>query len=98
MKKKLLVLGVGNTLLMDEGIGVHAIYEFWKERENWDEFKAFHSMLIELSEFELAETQIFIVDKELFDIHEEYPRSVFTRHMDPDSDSDPPLIPYYRGS
>jgi hydrogenase maturation protease len=35
--KKLLVLGVGNTLLMDEGIGVHAIYEFWKERENWDE-------------------------------------------------------------
>lgn len=35
--KKLLVLGVGNILLMDEGIGVHAIYEFWKERENWDE-------------------------------------------------------------
>jgi len=35
--KKLLVLGVGNTLLMDEGIGVHAIYEFWKEKENWDE-------------------------------------------------------------
>jgi hydrogenase maturation protease len=35
--KKLLVLGVGNTLLMDEGIGVHAIYEFWKEKEDWDE-------------------------------------------------------------
>jgi len=35
--KKLLVLGVGNTLLMDEGIGVHAIYEFWKERDEWDE-------------------------------------------------------------
>lgn len=32
--KQLLVLGVGNTLLMDEGIGVHAIYEFWKEKEN----------------------------------------------------------------
>lgn len=35
--KKLLVLGVGNTLLMDEGIGVHAIYEFWKEKQLWDE-------------------------------------------------------------
>jgi hypothetical protein len=67
------------------------------ERENWDEFKAFHSMLIELSEFELAETQIFIVDKELFDIPEAFPRSIFTRHMDPDSETDPPLIPYYRG-
>ena len=26
---------MGNTLLMDEGIGVHAIYEFWKEKEQW---------------------------------------------------------------
>jgi hydrogenase maturation protease len=34
--KQLLVLGVGNTLLMDEGIGVHAIYEFWKEKKDWD--------------------------------------------------------------
>ena len=35
--KKLLVLGVGNTLLMDEGMGVHAVHEFWKEKEDWDE-------------------------------------------------------------
>ncbi len=35
--KKLLVLGVGNILLMDEGIGVHAIYEFWKEKQDFDE-------------------------------------------------------------
>ncbi len=35
--KKLLVLGVGNILLMDEGIGVHAVHEFWKEKENYDE-------------------------------------------------------------
>lgn len=35
--KKLLVLGVGNILMMDEGIGVHAIREFWKEKENYDE-------------------------------------------------------------
>lgn len=35
--KKLLVLGVGNILMMDEGIGVHAIYEFWKKKEKYDE-------------------------------------------------------------
>jgi len=35
--KKLLVLGVGNTIMMDEGIGVHAIYEFLKELDQYDE-------------------------------------------------------------
>ncbi|MCP4021652.1 MAG: hydrogenase maturation protease [Desulfobacteraceae bacterium] len=35
--KKLLVLGVGNLLLMDEGIGVHAVHKFWDEKENYDE-------------------------------------------------------------
>jgi len=29
--KKLLVLGVGNILMMDEGAGVHAIHKFWKD-------------------------------------------------------------------
>jgi hydrogenase maturation protease len=33
--KKLLVLGVGNILLMDEGIGVHAVRSFWEE--TWPE-------------------------------------------------------------
>ena len=37
--KQLLVLGVGNTLLTDEGIGVHAVYEFWKEKEDFDASK-----------------------------------------------------------
>jgi hydrogenase maturation protease len=35
--KKLLVLGVGNILMMDEGIGVHAVHEFWKEKQDYDE-------------------------------------------------------------
>ncbi|MCK5695594.1 MAG: HyaD/HybD family hydrogenase maturation endopeptidase [Desulfobacula sp.] len=35
--KKLLVLGVGNILMMDEGAGIHAIHEFWEEKENYDE-------------------------------------------------------------
>ncbi|WP_299981143.1 NiFeSe hydrogenase maturation protease [Desulfobacula sp.] len=35
--KKLLVLGVGNILMMDEGAGVHAVHEFWKETEDFDE-------------------------------------------------------------
>lgn len=33
--KKLLVLGVGNILMQDEGVGVHAINEFWKEKGDW---------------------------------------------------------------
>lgn len=33
--KKLLVLGVGNILLTDEGIGVHAVHELMKEKETW---------------------------------------------------------------
>ncbi len=33
--KKLLVLGVGNILLMDEGIGVHAVHELMEE--TWPE-------------------------------------------------------------
>ena len=35
--KKLLVLGIGNILMMDEGIGVHAIHEFWKLKDEFDE-------------------------------------------------------------
>ena len=35
--KKLLVLGVGNILMMDEGIGVHAVHEFWEEKQDFDE-------------------------------------------------------------
>ncbi|WP_080807916.1 NiFeSe hydrogenase maturation protease [Desulfamplus magnetovallimortis] len=33
--KKLLVLGVGNILMMDEGIGVHALHELLKEKDQW---------------------------------------------------------------
>lgn len=33
--KKLLVLGVGNILMQDEGFGVHVINAFWKEKEIW---------------------------------------------------------------
>lgn len=35
--KKLLVLGVGNILMIDEGFGVHAVHEFWKEKDDFDE-------------------------------------------------------------
>lgn len=37
--KQLLVLGVGNILMMDEGAGVHAVHEFWKEKQAYDETK-----------------------------------------------------------
>ena len=37
--KNLLVLGVGNILMMDEGIGVHAVHELIKEKEKWPEYQ-----------------------------------------------------------
>jgi len=33
--KKLLVLGVGNILMQDEGLGVHAVNELRKEKKEW---------------------------------------------------------------
>lgn len=35
--KELLVLGVGNILMMDEGIGVHAVHELIKDKKRWPE-------------------------------------------------------------
>ncbi len=35
--KKLLVLGVGNTLMTDDGIGVHAVHELLKENDHWQQ-------------------------------------------------------------
>ena len=35
--KKLLVLGVGNTLMQDDGIGVHAVHELLKEKDDWQQ-------------------------------------------------------------
>lgn len=37
-RKKLLVLGVGNLLLTDEGVGVHAVQDLAKEAE-WDQLR-----------------------------------------------------------
>jgi hydrogenase maturation protease len=34
--KKLLVLGVGNILMTDDGIGVHAVHEFFAEADQWE--------------------------------------------------------------
>ena len=37
LMKKLLVLGIGNTLMMDDGIGVHAVHELLKEKNLWEQ-------------------------------------------------------------
>ncbi len=67
------------------------------ERENQDQFSGFHEMLHELAVNELRDTQFLIVDKELFTPAAEFPRKFSSRHMKPNDEEFPPLIPYYKG-
>ncbi len=66
------------------------------ERENKEQFEAFHNMLYELAETELKETQFMLIDKEHYSVQEGFSRTFFERHMKPESEEFPPLISYYR--
>ncbi len=67
------------------------------ERENRTQFEGFHHLLYELCSGELKGTQVILIDKEFCPPQEESELSVNARHMKVDSDTEPPLIPYYRG-
>jgi hypothetical protein len=67
------------------------------ERENRPQFEGFHQMLYELAETELKGTQFILVDKEYCKPTKKVGFDLRSRHMTVDKDTDPPLIPYYRG-
>lgn len=67
------------------------------ERENREQFEGFHEFLYRISQDELIDTQIILIDKEFCETPEELNIEVNSRHMMPVSDEYPPLIPYYRG-
>lgn len=67
------------------------------ERENQEVFEGFINLLYTLSANELDGTQIIVIDKEYFPPPKKYEKSHNSRHMQPDSDEFPPLIPYYKG-
>jgi hypothetical protein len=67
------------------------------ERENRDQFAGFHEMLHQLALTELKDTQFILIDKELFAPGSQFQRRFAERHMKPDDDECPPLIPYYKG-
>lgn len=67
------------------------------ERENREVFEGFINLIYELAAEELDGTQIIVIDKEYFPPPEEYTKSHKSRHMQPDSEEFPPLIPYYKG-
>ncbi|RJG05360.1 hypothetical protein D3870_04395 [Noviherbaspirillum cavernae] len=67
------------------------------ERENEDVFTSFYEMVYELAATELKGTQLVIIDKEFKAPSELLDLIVLERHMMPESDEFPPLIPYYRG-
>lgn len=67
------------------------------ERENRDQFEDFYRLLYELKEGELSETQLVLIDKEFSRPDTEHRFSLAERHMRPEDDANPPLIPYYVG-
>lgn len=67
------------------------------ERENKAQFEGFYTMLYELALSELSGTQIIIIDKEFFPPLGDAAVDIVVRHMRPDDENFPPLIPYYRG-
>jgi hypothetical protein len=67
------------------------------ERENRLQFESFHKMLYELKESELSGTQMILIDKEYCPPPAGLVLPIVSRHMRPEDDEFPPLIPYYRG-
>ena len=66
------------------------------ERENEEIFKNFYDLIYKLKSNELKDVQIILVDKEYYE-PESLDIEVLSRHMTPNEDESPPLIPYYRG-
>ena len=67
------------------------------ERENRAQFEGFHLLIYNLLQTELYGTQAVLIDKEFIARDETSALTFSVRHMMPDSDENPPLIPYYRG-
>jgi hypothetical protein len=65
------------------------------ERENQELYEAFYTLVYELAAGELKDTQIILVDKEMFPAPEGLEVQVKERNMAPGSKEHPPLIPYY---
>lgn len=65
------------------------------ERENQELFQAFYSLVYELAAGELKDTQLILIDKEMFPVPEGIEVTVRSRHMAPGSNENPPLVPYY---
>ena len=67
------------------------------ERENQEVFESFVKFIYTLASEIMEGTQFILIDKEYYPPQEEYEFSHMSRHMQPDSEEYPPLIPYYKG-
>jgi hypothetical protein len=68
------------------------------ERENEEQFVGFHTLVYEVAESELSDTQFILIDKEFCPPAAELTRTLVVRHMKVDDSESPPLIGYYRAS
>ncbi|MGQ8879620.1 hypothetical protein ACUTR7_19060 [Delftia sp. NA_296.1] len=66
------------------------------ERENWEIFQSFFTMVYELAKTELAKTQFIFIDKEFPEPPNKSQLKVKSRHMAPGDTENPPLIPYFQ--
>lgn len=66
-------------------------------RENKEIFESFYQFVYKLSQTELKNRQIIIIDQEFYKSKEKAPDDMIVRHMTPDNPKYPPLIGYYRG-
>jgi len=66
------------------------------ERENMEQFVGFHDLVYDLAAGELSQTQFILIDKEYLTPDEALNLNVKVRHMMPNSDEFPPLIPYHK--
>ncbi|MFC1510221.1 hypothetical protein ACFL49_00990 [Candidatus Omnitrophota bacterium] len=67
------------------------------ERENVEQFESFINLVYELHSDELRGVQLIIVDKEYYKPKDGAILNLFVRHMKPNDEENPPLIPYYKG-
>lgn len=91
------LLSKENGGILPEIIIIDSAMKNISERENPEQFNSFLGLVKSLSENELKGTQFIIIEKELFQNAATENSNSLIRHMMPDSDEFPPLIPYYRG-
>lgn len=86
-----------NSTLLPSFLIIDSPMKNISERENIEQFESFISLVYDLALNDLKNIQFFIIDKEYYPPKPDQKIDIFSRHMQPNSEEFPPLIPYYKG-